>query len=858
LFKRKPSSKGSDDGRQAPLLAPQNGQDDDCDTDQATADGGDGSWDEGEKSETEEELIERMSHQIPQLPPDLFHSALFQPNPDGGSVDHIMTYNHRLKMAADYCDDALHNRNLQVTPTSWGQKAAQRMSTNAYLDGLVILTIMFQMLLAVWEDPTDSSKDPEWVELSNWCCQAVYVLDVFLGMAALGNERFFRKKWNVFRCCAILFMFVGTASDRPLRSALLISRVATLRHTVNSMAMSIPKAVEVFVLFGVTIIFYSVLGQVLFKGDYIFTTDPNGHKNATNSTVGVDDEFTGSFDSFSRAALAMFVLSTTENYPMIMYPAQDTKPITGTIFFMSYIMIMVYIILALFQAALYKTWSEELERQQTKLRVRRYHSLLAAYHVLLDDGSKNMSLEVWIDLVGALRKDVDESEMRLMFMVIDTEQTGSVNLKQFLTGAVEALTYDFDDIRKEMEMSEAISKGNMFCGKGVRVRLKRIMRRRAWRVFIYLVAIAHTVFVVLAPLPLEYPRDTPYRVVLGVLLFFSVVEMSFKLIAYPIVRYWKGFSRFDLLVISASVVTEFIFPLVSGNPADPEGNWARATQCLRVMRLISLSKRMRQLTTTVAGVREVILRFFLVFSLLVYSFAGIAVLIFNGNISEEYDPNDDDQFDVLDPQAQLNTMDEALLALFQIAVTNNWQDIMFIHIVDGQKVKMWGSVFFITYFVVVVWFGTNIMGAVVIEAYVTAVDRRDLEARSAASALTRRRNAGNFDPNSRRRSSGPGLGSRSGAGPAPASKKTADSSSSSSSLPSPVESEFLKRLDRSHSSRLLHGTGPSSDLRDSEVLGMLRREVDRTHDSVRRNSVKISERLMGGKAAGGAGKGKKS
>ena len=130
------------------------------------------------------------------------------------------------------------------------------------------------------------------------------------------------------------------------------------------MAMSVPKAVEVFVLFGVTIIFYSVLGQVLFKGDYIFTTDPNGYANATNSTVGVDDEFTGSFDSFSRAALAMFVLSTTENYPMIMYPARDTKPITGTIFFMSYIMIMVYIILALFQAALYKTWSEEVRQQE--------------------------------------------------------------------------------------------------------------------------------------------------------------------------------------------------------------------------------------------------------------------------------------------------------------------------------------------------------------------------------------------------------------------------------------------------------------------------------------------------------------
>lgn len=56
--------------------------------------------------------------------------------------------------------------------------------------------------------------------------------------------------------------------------------------------------------------------------------------------------------------------------------------------------------------------------------------MLAAYHVLLDDGSKDMSLQIWIDLVGVLRHDVEESEIRLMFMVMDTEQKGSVNLKQ--------------------------------------------------------------------------------------------------------------------------------------------------------------------------------------------------------------------------------------------------------------------------------------------------------------------------------------------------------------------------------------------------------------------------------------------
>ena len=74
--------------------------------------------------------------------------------------------------------------------------------------------------------------------------------------------------------------------------------------------------------------------------------------------------------------------------------------------------------------------------------------------------------------------------------------------------------------------------------------------------------------------------------------------------------------------------------------------------------------------------------------------------------------------------------------------------------------------------------------------------------------------------------------------------------------PSPqsrVESEFHKRLTRSQSSRVVHGFAPSADLRNSEVLGMLRQEVDRTHDTVRRNSVKISERLILNGFEGGGG-----
>jgi len=462
---------------------------------------------------------------------------------------------------------------------------------------LSVSIIIFHMVLAVWEDPTDSKNDSPTIVWIDFALDAFYGLDIFLGIIALGWGRFLTKKWNQVRCLIVAFMLFGdNPYARPLRSALLISRVVSLRHTMNSMAKSIPKAVEVFVLFGVTIAFYASLGVVCFNGQY----------------SNLDDEFTGSFDSFGRAALAMFVLSTTENYPMIMYPAQAFSPVFATIFFVSYIMIMVYVILQLFQAALYKTWSEELEAQQVKTRVRRYHSLLAAYQVLLDDGDKMMSLSMWEEIVKIIRPDMDENGAKLTFLMMDTGETGEINLKKFLGGAVEALKYDFNDIRREMKVTEAVKAGNVILGKKVRSFLKKLMRKQVWRVGIYVVVVVHSVLLAFAPYP---NTDLTYSALFNVLLFCSFVEMVCKLIAYPYVRYWKPFSRFDLFIIFVSIVTEWVFPLVDLKHA---GIWGRTTQCIRVLRLLSLSRRMRQLTTTVAGVRVMIVRFFMVFALTIY------------------------------------------------------------------------------------------------------------------------------------------------------------------------------------------------------------------------------------------------
>lgn len=159
---------------------------------------------------------------------------------------------------------------------------------------------------------------------------------------------------------------------------------------------------------------------------------------------------------------------------------------------------------------------------------------------------------------------------------------------------------------------------------------------------------------------------------------------------------------------------------------------------------------------TLATVKDIIKMFFISFFLIIYAAACLGVVIFRHNLPSDYDSNiatgdddDTDDPDVLDAKVKFNTFSQGVLAIFQIAVSNNWQvtkqthpvpylnrasrrrlvwfddvrastqDVMYPNIIDG-KVGYYGCVFFVLFFILIVWFGTNIMTALIIDAYVQA------------------------------------------------------------------------------------------------------------------------------------------
>jgi hypothetical protein len=95
-------------------------------------------------------------------------------------------------------------------------------------------------------------------------------------------------------------------------------------------------------------------------------------------------------------------------------------------------------------------------------------------------------------------------------------------------------------------------------------------------------------------------------------------------IGYPMINFWKLFSKFDLTIVCVSIIAEWILPAIAYNedlwPTQTNDlkNIGRMTQSIRCLRVLTMSRKLRELLSTVFGVRHVIFRFFFIFLLLIY------------------------------------------------------------------------------------------------------------------------------------------------------------------------------------------------------------------------------------------------
>ncbi|CAM9781465.1 unnamed protein product [Pylaiella littoralis] len=204
------------------------------------------------------------------------------------------------------------------------------------------------------------------------------------GTAEGGEEEAEQDWWNAPRLALL-----GAHALRPM---MLISNLRTIRRVfTNVLRQALPSPEEIrsmrtgsiLMLGAVVLSFYSVLGINLFNSEQV-----RGYSEGRDN-----------FDNFGGALLSLFVLVTEENFPEVADPSFTQRPLVAYPFFVSFLLLFLVVILPLLLGIVLDAYAQQHAGQHERYRRKARNALLAAYHILDDDGLEGLSRD---QLVGVL------------------------------------------------------------------------------------------------------------------------------------------------------------------------------------------------------------------------------------------------------------------------------------------------------------------------------------------------------------------------------------------------------------------------------------------------------------------------
>lgn len=299
---------------------------------------------------------------------------------------------------------------------------------------LLQLLVIFHCVLSAWENipPSDNPSMPAfhwWVGAVEAVLLLVYSLDQLLIFREFGLRHFRDKKWEAVFAVTTLCLWADWALyypiglralfrfARPFRPLLGIAKRKSLRRLLASILLTIPQVATISVLLFLLFAFFGTVGSQLFNDEQV-----PGYSNG-------DDNF----NSWAAAALAMFELQTTENYPNVASLSYLKRPAAAGVFFTIAIFVMLWVITPLILAKVYSHYIDVHKALVKKKRVKQYASLVFAYQVLQPggDGDCELRRDAFIHLVRKVRP-LSIAEAEVMFDTLDVDGSGAITIAEFL------------------------------------------------------------------------------------------------------------------------------------------------------------------------------------------------------------------------------------------------------------------------------------------------------------------------------------------------------------------------------------------------------------------------------------------
>eukprot|EP00854_Cymbomonas_tetramitiformis_P001485 gene1485-2112_t len=573
----------------------------------------------------------------------------------------------------------------------------------------------------------------------------------------LGRTRFCRKRFNVCNLCVVVFIGID---------------IVVLYYLGGVQLCGLPHGVVL-----VLILCYAQIGVGLFGDVY--------HKA---SEYGLSAE--GAFDDTMSASVALTVLLTTENFPDVFRPAFHHDKFTALVYFLSYFLIGVWMTMSLLLAIIFTTYKEKCTDKVARTQQAEQKSLLTAY-IIMQDSGEPLDFMKWCMLLKHVLFDSLDSDGDEMITIEEFFRLPEVLNYRLHRSVIQTDAEEGSTLRSWMRRTmdkPALSLGQLAdtevaCPPQTRPAYQRCLCRISffgrvpvgYQAFIrgaHWLTVINSVVVALrgcgAPASIGFTssalggaitlRDDLDGCLQGLakmpdegrMMLAGINLLILLMFAAELICRWcklgtNGLYRewgLDFLVVAASLVCGF------GNAFDIYNtvSWMYPyMSALQVLRILSTRKEFRSLVETFFECLPMVLEMVTVTFCILYFYSVVGMELFSTSIvgdvpycskggDSPVNTGDAKKDICLDDIENFQTPGHAMLALFQIITSNNWNDVMYPNVVANIKISgtgFPGYFYFISFFTLMVLLVINLMTCLVIDIYES---RRDVIEREGQKA----------------------------------------------------------------------------------------------------------------------------
>lgn len=641
-------------------------------------------------------------------------------------------------LASYYILDAVHQREPKLHRTLPRHMAAYFWQQHQYCTVFMMLVICFNMGLVFWEKPATGDAPSYIVPVMELCCLLIQTIEIGVmfyhsgrgwfwrhlddssSLLALSREPqtllvrvkllFRRITFDLITAVAVIVMLVDVLLSfflgsyfrlaRALRPLPML-RIKSLRRTLSTLVKTLPSLANVVFVLVVFLFFWALVLRSMLAP--IEREDLAAGKALPESR----------FSTFGAAFLSLFVMASSENYPELMYPAYARTPFYA-LFFIPILIIVFFILASIIVAMQYETFKQERKRRSYFERAVERRALIAAFHCLDADASGDVSFDEWRTMLSHLgMHNSTEREMQLLFTIVDTDGSNSVDLGEFFE-LVDALLLDIrvNKVRANDRWLAVNVPWLAGLAGGVHHACRKLVARRAYTLVLLAVFFVNAVVAAVSP---DLRTGSTAQLVLNYidysLLGVAVVDTIVRAVAAGASYGTLWVHWFDSIV----TVLSLVFAAVP---------WTRLAgmrrfnlqpfQWLRLLRVVTLAKRLRSFLEMFAQALWPLLIVGVCLAIVMYAYAIVGMQLFRNRLAN-------DVFSQENPYANFATPRATFLALFQLTTSSNYYNLMY---ATMRVTSDWAALYFVSFYVLCSMLLVNLLVSLVLEVFVIASSSR--------------------------------------------------------------------------------------------------------------------------------------